>query len=43
MPMNDSKGNEYHAMNNTIDKQLSSLKVQIYFFAMNKGQAKLSR
>ena len=22
--MNDSKGNEYHAMNNTIDKQLSS-------------------
>ena len=36
MPMNDSKGNEYHAMNNTIDKQLSSLKVKIYFFAMSK-------
>ena len=43
MPMNDSKGNEYHTMNNTIDKQLSSLKVKIYFFAMSKGQAKLSR
>ena len=43
MPVNDSKGNEYHAMNNTIDKQLSSLKVKIYFFAMSKGQAKLSR
>ena len=43
MPMNDSKGNEYHAMNNTIDKQLSSLKVKVYIFAMSKGQAKLSR
>ena len=41
--MNDSKGNEYHAMNNTIGKQLSSLKVKIYFFAMSKGQGKLSR
>ena len=31
MPMNDRKlGNEYHAINNTIDKQLSSLKVKIY-------------
>ena len=38
------KGNEYHAINNTIDKQLSSLKVNIYiFFAMSKRQAKLSR
>ena len=42
MPMNDRKGKEYHAINNTIDKQLSSLKVKIYFFAMSKGQAKLS-
>ena len=42
--MNDGKGNEYHAfINTTIDKQLSSLKVKIYFFAMSKGQAKLSR
>ena len=32
MPMNDRKGNEYHAINNTIDKQLSSLKVNIYIF-----------
>ena len=40
MPMNDRKGNEYHAINNTIDKQLSSLKVKIYFFAMSKRQAK---
>ena len=41
MPMNDRKGNEYHAINNTIDKQLSSLKVNIYiFFAMSKQQAK---
>ena len=41
MPMNDRKGNKYHAMNNTIDKQLSSLKVKIYtFFAMSKRQAK---
>ena len=40
MPMNDRKGNEYHAINNTIDKQLSSLKVKIYiFFAMSKRQA----
>ena len=39
--MNDRKGNEYHAINNTIDKQLSFLKVKIYFFcAMSKGQAK---
>ena len=30
--MNDIKENEYHAFNNTIDKQLSSLKVKIYFF-----------
>ena len=41
--MNDSKGNKYHAMNNTIDKQLSSLQVKVYIFAMSKGQAKLSR
>ena len=41
--MNDRKGNEYHSINSSIDKQLSSqLKVQIYFFAMSKGQAKLS-
>ena len=41
MSMNDRKGNEYHAINNTIDKQLSSLKVKIYiFFAMSKRQAK---
>ena len=40
--MNDRKGKEYHAINSTIDKQLSSLKVNIYFFAMSKGQAKLS-
>ena len=41
MPMNDRKGNEYRAINNTIDKQLSSLKVNIYiFFAMSKRQAK---
>ena len=32
MPMNDRKGNEYRAINNTIDKQLSSLKVNIYIF-----------
>ena len=31
MPMNDNKGNKYHAINNTIDKQLSFLKVKIYF------------
>ena len=41
MPRNDSKGNEYHAMNNTIDKQLSSLKVKIYFFAMSKRTSKV--
>ena len=41
MPMNDGKGNEYHAINNTIDKQLSSLKVKTYIFcAMSKGQLK---
>ena len=28
----DRKENEYHAMNNTIDKQLSSLKVNIYIY-----------
>ena len=40
MPMNNAKGNEYHAINNTIDKQLSSFKVKIYFFcATSKGQA----
>ena len=43
MPMNDSKGNEYHTMNSTIDKQLSTLKVKLYFFALSKGQAKSSR
>ena len=43
IPMNDRKGNEYHAINNTIDKQLSSSKVKIYiFFAMSKRQAKWS-
>ena len=31
--MNDRKGNEYHAMNNTIDKQLSSLKVPLQVLA----------
>ena len=41
MPMNDRKGNEYHAINNTIDKHLSSVKVEMFFFfAMSKGQAK---
>ena len=42
MPMNERKGKEYYAINNTIDKQLSSLKVKIYFFGMSKGQANLS-
>ena len=41
MPMNDRKGNEYHAINNTIDKQLSSLKVNIYIYVLlSKRQAK---
>ena len=31
--MNNRKGNKYHTINNTIDKQLSSFKVKIYFFA----------
>ena len=31
MPMNDRLGNEYHTINNTIDKQPLSLKVKIYF------------
>ena len=34
IPMNDRKGNEYHAINNTIDKQLSSLKVIIYIYIL---------
>ena len=34
MPMNDRKGNEYHGINNTIDKHLTSLKVKIYFFLL---------
>ena len=41
MPMNDRKGNEYQAINNTIDKQLASLKVKMNFWgAISKGQAK---
>ena len=40
MPMNDRKRNGYNAINNTIDKQLSSLKVKIYLFALSKEQAK---
>ena len=38
--MNDI-GNEYHAINNAINKQLSSLKNEnIIFCAISKGQGK---
>ena len=39
MPMNDRKGNEYQAINKTVDKQHPSLKVKTNFF-VSKEQAK---
>ena len=36
MPTNVRKGNKYHAINNTIGKQLSFLKAKIYILCYEK-------